>query len=49
MSTPEVRAAIEDIRSLTGISEEELSQIPITYVDGLNDAWPNPPAFVAHL
>ena len=38
-----------NIGCLTGISEEELSKIPITYIDGLNDGWPNPPAFVAHI
>lgn len=34
---------------LEGISEEELSQIPITYIDGLHDRWQAPPEFTAHL
>jgi hypothetical protein len=34
---------------LEGVSEAELSRIPITYTDGRNDAWPNPPEFVSHL
>ncbi len=34
---------------LNGVSDEELSQAPITYVDGLHDAWQNRPEFFAHL
>jgi hypothetical protein len=34
---------------LEDVSEEELSKIPITYVDGLHDNWPHPPEFVSHL
>lgn len=34
---------------LEGISEETLSQIPITYVDGMNNQWQNAPAFFQHL
>lgn len=34
---------------LAGVSEEELSRLPITYVDGLDDKWQNPPEFFAHL
>lgn len=37
-----------NIGCLEGISEEELSKIPITYVDGMNDRM-EPPAFTAHL
>jgi hypothetical protein len=33
---------------LAGVSEEELSRLPITYVDGLDDKWQNPPEFFAH-
>ena len=31
-----------------GIGEEELSRIPITYVDGMNDRF-EPPRFTGHL
>lgn len=34
---------------LEGVSEEELSKIPITYVDGLHDRWQHAPDFFAHL
>jgi len=34
---------------LEGVSEEELSKIPITYVDGMNDRWQNAPDYFAHL
>jgi hypothetical protein len=34
---------------LEGVSEQELASVPITYIDGLNDRWPDPPAFIAHL
>jgi len=34
---------------LAGVSEEELSRLPITYVDGLDDKWQSPPEFFAHL
>lgn len=34
---------------LSGVSEEELSQVPITYVDGLHDQWQNSPQFASHL
>jgi hypothetical protein len=33
---------------LEGVSEEELSRIPITYVDGLHDRFA-PPEYVSHL
>ena len=33
---------------LEGVSEEELSRIPITYVDGLHDRF-LPPEYVSHL
>lgn len=38
-----------NIGCLHGIAEEQLSKIPITYVDGLNDRWQQFPEFVAHL
>jgi hypothetical protein len=31
------------------LTEEELSQLPITYIDGRNDRWPNAPHFTSHL
>ena len=34
---------------LEDVSDEEFSKIPITYVDGRNDGWPNAPQFFAHL
>ena len=34
---------------LEDVTDEELSKIPITYVDGRNDGWPNAPQFFAHL
>ena len=37
-----------NIGCLEGVSEEELSRIPVTYVDGMNDRQ-DAPQFVAHL
>jgi hypothetical protein len=34
---------------LEGVSDEELSRVPITYVDGLHDRWESAPAFFGHL
>lgn len=34
---------------LEGVSEEELSRVPITYVDGRDDRWQSAPTFFAHL
>ncbi len=34
---------------LEGVSEEELSKLPIIYVDGLHDRWAERPEFFAHL
>jgi hypothetical protein len=34
---------------LTDVSDEELSRVPITYVDGLSDRWDSAPAFFRHL
>ena len=34
---------------LQGVSEEDLSCIPITYVDGGSDHWQNSPEFFSHL
>jgi hypothetical protein len=33
---------------LTGVTEEELSQVPVTYVDGMHDRF-EPPAHSSHL
>ncbi|HZW23458.1 GFA family protein [Noviherbaspirillum sp.] len=38
-----------NVMCLEGVSEEELSKVPVTYVDGLHDNWQNPPAFCSHL
>ena len=38
-----------NIGCLEGVSEEQLSRIPIVYVDGLNDRSPEAPAFFSHL
>lgn len=38
-----------NIGCLENVSEEELTKIPITYIDGLNDRWPHPPTFFSHL
>ena len=38
-----------NIGCLEGVSEETLSGIPITYVDGLNGRWAEAPAFTSHL
>lgn len=34
---------------LSGVTEEELSKVPIAYVDGLHDQWQNSPQFASHL
>ena len=34
---------------LEDVTDEEFSKIPITYIDGRNDGWPNAPQFFAHL
>ncbi|MGH8250175.1 MAG: GFA family protein [Steroidobacteraceae bacterium] len=38
-----------NIGCLEGVSEEELSRLPINYVDGLHDRWQNAPDFFIHL
>jgi hypothetical protein len=47
--TPIGRMIGVNIGCLEGVSEEELSRIPITYVDGLHDRWQHAPAFFVHL
>ena len=34
---------------LEGISEAELSSVPVTYVDGFNERWQNGPEFTGHM
>ena len=38
-----------NIGCLEGVGEEELSKIPISYVDGMNDRWQHRPPFYSHL
>ncbi|GGX80738.1 aldehyde-activating protein [Litchfieldella qijiaojingensis] len=38
-----------NIGCLEGVTEEELSRIPITYVDGMHDRWDAAPEFYSHL
>lgn len=38
-----------NVGCLEGIPEEELSRIPITRVDGMNERWGEAPAHFAHL
>jgi hypothetical protein len=38
-----------NIGCLDGISEEELSRLTITYVNGQSDNWQSTPAFCSHL
>ena len=38
-----------NIGCLEGVTEEELSRIPITYVDGMHDRWGFRPEFFQHL
>lgn len=38
-----------NVMCLEGVSDEELSKVPITYVDGLHDNWQNAPVFYNHL
>ena len=34
---------------LEDVTDEELSKVPITYVDGLHERWDRAPAFTSHL
>ncbi|HVF36170.1 MAG TPA: GFA family protein [Candidatus Saccharimonadia bacterium] len=38
-----------NVGCLEGVSEETLSKIPITCVDGMNDRWTERPEFFSHL
>lgn len=38
-----------NVGCLEGLSEEELSRVPITFVDGMHDQWDRQPPFCQHL
>lgn len=38
-----------NVGCLEGLSEEELSKLPVTYVDGMHDRWTERPEFYSHL
>ncbi len=38
-----------NIGCLEGVAEEDLSRIPITYVDGMHDRWESAPEFLQHM
>lgn len=38
-----------NVGCLDDVSDEELSKLAITYVDGHNDRWQSAPEFIAHL
>ena len=47
--TPIGRMYGVNLGCLEDVTDEELANIPITYVDGRNDRWQDKPAFFAHL
>jgi hypothetical protein len=47
--TPMGKMVGVNVMCLEGVSDEELSKVPITYVDGLHDNWTNVPAHYRHL
>ena len=47
--TPIGRMYGVNLGCLTDLSDEELSRVPIRYVDGRNDRWDAAPEFVRHL
>lgn len=47
--TPMGRMYGVNIGCLEGVTEQELSAIPVTYVDGLHERWQHSPEFTAHL
>jgi hypothetical protein len=47
--TPIGKTVGVNLGCLEGLSEEQLSQLSITCVDGLNERWSEAPAFVSHL
>ncbi|MGC4090453.1 MAG: GFA family protein [Polyangiaceae bacterium] len=38
-----------NVACLDGVSEQELSELPVHYADGLNDDWQTTPKFCSHL
>lgn len=38
-----------NVGCLEGLTEEELSRIPVNFVDGMNDRWNERPAFCSHM
>ena len=47
--TPVGKMVGVNLTCLDDVSDEELAQVPITYVDGLHDRWDSAPAFFTHL
>jgi len=47
--TPMGRMYGVNIGCLEGVTEEELSTIPVTYVDGMHDRWQEVPQYTSHL
>ena len=47
--TPVGRMYGVNLGCLEGISEEELSRLAVTYVDGMHDRWQSAPEYTTHL
>ncbi len=47
--TPIGRMYGVNLGCLEGVSEQELSAIPVTFVDGLQDRWQSAPEYTGHL
>jgi len=47
--TPIGRMYGVNLGCLTDVTDEELSRVPITFVDGLHDRWQGAPEFSVHL
>lgn len=47
--TPIGRMYGVNLGCLDGVTEEELSRLPVTYVDGLHDRWQAAPEYTSHL
>ncbi|MNN91396.1 hypothetical protein D3C81_2095080 [compost metagenome] len=47
--TPYGRVYGVNLGCLVDLTDEELSKIPITYVDGLHDKWQSAPEFYSHM
>jgi hypothetical protein len=47
--TPIGRMYGVNLGCLEGVTEEELSRLQITYVDGMHDRWQSVPEYTAHL